>query len=316
MTDTDANPIYQVVDWNEHFENNRTRNLDTMRWVPIPNSHDGDGYTELMDDENGPENLAAWLLIVQVASKCHERGTLMRKNAPHTPKTLARITGAPVRIFENAIPKLLEIGWLQAGDVPNVSRVTPETSVAPHPTDYGREGKGIEEKEEEGDSASQLNSFISECKKINPSFERCKDHEYLQVIRAWPEADLSEALQAMRLNLPGGEVPRPMQTLGNYLRRSHEKMGGKPTEATTEKKRMNPKHTTMLKPIGALPGQPTVYVSMYTGKPTDNDHNPYTGELTDEMRSMMQDILDNYAIGVYKDPPRWGTLPPQFREKA
>jgi hypothetical protein len=40
--------LYRIVDWDELFENSRTRQMKKMTWVPLPNKHDGDGYTELM----------------------------------------------------------------------------------------------------------------------------------------------------------------------------------------------------------------------------------------------------------------------------
>ena len=39
---------YRIRDWQRHFENNRTRELKVMAWVPVPNKMDGDGYTELV----------------------------------------------------------------------------------------------------------------------------------------------------------------------------------------------------------------------------------------------------------------------------
>lgn len=113
-----------VKNWNSLFENNRTRELKKLDWVPLPNKFDGDGYTDLMSRKNGHELFAAWVLIVQVASKCGNpagmcdgpegRGKLTRDGVkPHDSDSLSRITRAPKRIFEEAIPILLEIGWLE-----------------------------------------------------------------------------------------------------------------------------------------------------------------------------------------------------------
>jgi len=103
----------RVVDWSSRYENNRTRDLKVMAWVPVPNKLDGDGYTELVDNPDGAAHLAAWLVCLQVASKCAPRGTLLRDNGePHTAQSLARISRLPVGVFEAAIPRLLEIGWL------------------------------------------------------------------------------------------------------------------------------------------------------------------------------------------------------------
>jgi hypothetical protein len=60
--------ILRIRDWSEHFENNRTKELVRMAWVPVPNKQDGDGYTELLDHVNGAAHLGAWIAIVELAS--------------------------------------------------------------------------------------------------------------------------------------------------------------------------------------------------------------------------------------------------------
>ena len=100
---------YRIKDWNIHFENNRTRELKYMDWIPIPNRHDGDGYTTLVDRENGASLLGAWLAILQVASRCDVRGTLLRDAAtPHDATSISRITRIPKNVIEAALEVLVE----------------------------------------------------------------------------------------------------------------------------------------------------------------------------------------------------------------
>ena len=73
--------MIRVVDWSARFENNRTRELKRLDWVPVPNRMDDDGYTELLDHENGAAHLGVWLAILQIASRCDVRGTLSRQGA-------------------------------------------------------------------------------------------------------------------------------------------------------------------------------------------------------------------------------------------
>ncbi len=104
---------YRIANWNERYENNRTRDLKRLEWFPMPNRMDGDGYTELVDHKDGPLHLAAWVAILQVASRCDERGTLLRDTKiPHDELSLARITRIPAKVFESAFPRLVSIGWL------------------------------------------------------------------------------------------------------------------------------------------------------------------------------------------------------------
>src|SRR5215204_7119419 len=98
---------YRIRDWGKHFENNRTRDLKALHFVILPNKHDGDGYTELLDHPNGAAHYGAWVAIVQVASRgshlaggcgnpagcCECRGVMLRDGAKaHDPSSLARIT--------------------------------------------------------------------------------------------------------------------------------------------------------------------------------------------------------------------------------
>lgn len=149
--------ILRIVDWEENFENSRTRRIENLRWVPIPNKHDSDGYTTILDHPDGPAHYACWVVITQVASKCHPRGTLLR--APqqgHDSASLARVTRIPQELFESAIPRLLAVGWLERISSDGTALETGchegVTQVAPKCHEGVTEGKGIEGKgrEEKG----------------------------------------------------------------------------------------------------------------------------------------------------------------------
>jgi hypothetical protein len=109
-----ARPTYRIRDWTSLYENNRTRELKRLDWVPVPNRMDGDGYTELLDHPAGVSHLGAWLALVQIASRCDPRGTLMRdRGKAHDFRSLSRISRIPAETFEEAIPRFLDIGWLE-----------------------------------------------------------------------------------------------------------------------------------------------------------------------------------------------------------
>jgi hypothetical protein len=122
--------MYRVKDWDSLYENNRSRDVGELEWVPFKNQHDGDGITELLDHENGMAHFGAWVLLVQVASKCGKpagkcgpgetpRGTLRRDNGkPHDIRSIARMSGGKLEVFEAAIPRFLDIGWLE--EVPDL----------------------------------------------------------------------------------------------------------------------------------------------------------------------------------------------------
>ena len=105
--------VLAVRDWDGIFENNRSRAIDQLRWVPMPNAHDGAAYLELMDGPEGAAHYGCWALIVQVASKCAPRGVLVRRSGqPHTPETLARQVHVPAATMQAALERLVQLGWL------------------------------------------------------------------------------------------------------------------------------------------------------------------------------------------------------------
>lgn len=147
---------YQVKDWGKRFENNRTRELKEMNWFPVTNRFDGDGYTELVEGhKNGPAHYAAFVAMCGVASRCDPRGTLLRDAArPHDSVSLARKTRLPQALFEEAIPRLIAIGWLVQKDNVNPCQQTipqegaiksQEGAAKSHP--IAMEGNGREGKE-------------------------------------------------------------------------------------------------------------------------------------------------------------------------
>jgi hypothetical protein len=156
-----SEPIYKVRDWQKHFENNRSRTVENLRWVCVPNKHDGEGYATVMEQENAAELFAAWVLILQVASKCQERGTLMREDGtPMTAKVLAIKTRAPQHWFENALNFLTyKVKWMECH--PSDGQVSPDC----HPTVTQvtkKEVKGMEGKEENGKTREARKSSSSE----------------------------------------------------------------------------------------------------------------------------------------------------------
>jgi len=145
----------RIKDWDEHYENNRTRGLKQMNWVPLPNSF-GDLYTEMMEQKDGPIIYAGWVLLVLTASRCHPRGTLVRGNGrDHNSTTLGRLCRTQKVVFEKATTFCLKIGWLE--EIPSKfpenednPEIPQEGAENPQEADIewkGREGNGMEGKD-------------------------------------------------------------------------------------------------------------------------------------------------------------------------
>lgn len=107
--------MLRVKNWSENFENHRSREVADLTWIRMPNKHDGEGFTILLTEHpDGATHYGAWVLMVQVASKCTPRGTLCRDDGTALDaRALGLKTRAPRAIFEAAIPRLIEIGWLE-----------------------------------------------------------------------------------------------------------------------------------------------------------------------------------------------------------
>lgn len=165
--------MYRIVDWDKYFENNRTRELKKLTWVPIPNKQDGDGYTELMDHPDGVVHYGVWCAIVGVASKCDPRGTLVRDGArPHNEASLSRMTRIPAAVIRAAMTRLVEtIGWVEIIPDPptsnGVATISHErAALEPHRHAARSQDsalKGIEEKgiEEKGTEFSLANEPVT-----------------------------------------------------------------------------------------------------------------------------------------------------------
>lgn len=107
----------RVVGWINNFENNRTRDLKRMDWVPVPNKMDGDGYTELLDHPSGAAHFGCWIALIEIASKCEPRGTLVRDGGKlHDAGSLSRLSRIPAALFEEAIPRLIDMGWMEEAE--------------------------------------------------------------------------------------------------------------------------------------------------------------------------------------------------------
>ena len=145
--------LYSIRRWNDLFENNRSRTVKALAWVAIPNKHDGEHFTAIMQHPDGAAIFSAWVLMLQVASKTTPRGTLQRGDGtPHTDRSLSAKCRCPASWFTSALAYLEQnTDWLDVKDVAaGCQRPDSVLTASCHPTD--EEGKGIEGKgiEKEG----------------------------------------------------------------------------------------------------------------------------------------------------------------------
>ena len=111
----------EIVNWDECFENSESRKYKNLKWLPLPNKHDGEGWARLWQLKNSSEIFAAFILMLELASKCPKRGVINKDGKPLGPEEMALKTRAPRAIFELAIQPLIEIGWIKMIDHPKKS---------------------------------------------------------------------------------------------------------------------------------------------------------------------------------------------------
>ncbi len=155
---------FRIRNWDTHFENNRSKELKNPAWVPMPNSHDGDGYTELVDHPNGAAHFGAWCALVQIASRCGERGTFMRDTGkPHNSRSLSRMSRIPATVFDEVIPRLLEIQWLETVNGIPHEGAAPDRMKVPR-TEQNR----TEQEENTGDAREVFEDYRARWGKVRP----------------------------------------------------------------------------------------------------------------------------------------------------
>lgn len=193
---------YRIKDWDKHFENAASRKLDSLNWVPVPNKHDGEGFRTIITEKDGIIMYGCWHLILQVASKCQPRGSLVRSDgSPHTAKSISIKTG-----YNNieAIQRTLdfcsstEVGWLQCviNETPTDYQPTTNRLVV---VQARREGNGIEGmeqkegKEEQGSPSAAsydldtLPGMVLSIRHCRPELAKVSDMSITNILQSVPQ---------------------------------------------------------------------------------------------------------------------------------
>ena len=145
-----AEVTYRIRDWQKHFEVAQSKKIrGSLSWVAVPTKHDGKSYRRLMRMEDGPSLYAAWLLIVQIAAKCPERGVLFDDGNPLTAEDLEIKTDCPASIFRKALKVLCDdkIGWMESVSVERSTTMVDDATTdlgaqpTPLPTQDGPDGR-------------------------------------------------------------------------------------------------------------------------------------------------------------------------------
>lgn len=141
--------VYAIRDWDTHFEIAQSKRASSLIWVPLPNKHDGKSFRRLMRMRDGISLYGAWVLIVQVASKCSPRGILADSDGPLTSADIADKTGAPEKTIQRALDVCCDtaIGWIEKREwsinrnQPQSTAVDRDAPTAQHSTAQHKTGR-------------------------------------------------------------------------------------------------------------------------------------------------------------------------------
>lgn len=159
--------VYQIKDWNENFENNKSRDRNECSFVCVPNSHSGLGFSLIMAETDGAMVYGIFHLITGACSRQRKpREGWLTENGredgtPWTPEDLSVQFRRPVSEVVRALEVLSspKVGWLlkiekgRGSKRAASARAVPAECPSSAPEEKRREENRIEEKEEKGNAA-------------------------------------------------------------------------------------------------------------------------------------------------------------------
>lgn len=167
--------IYRVRGWNEHFENNKSRERDECSFICVPNAQGGIGFNRIMREPDGAAIYGIWCLLIGKLSrqKRHVTGDtkgdgspiLSRQGyltedgrpdgSPLTADDLSICWHRPVAEIQHALDFLSDpahkVCWIEAVSPSVPTECPPSARLVPAECPSGAlEGKGREGKGKEG----------------------------------------------------------------------------------------------------------------------------------------------------------------------
>lgn len=108
---------YRIKDWHRYMPAD-AKKCSVMQWVAVPINHDGMGYIEIMARPDGVRIVGGWLLILQVAARCPERGLLVSDGGRILrAREIALKTRSSEADISATIETCLENGWIEEVEV-------------------------------------------------------------------------------------------------------------------------------------------------------------------------------------------------------
>jgi hypothetical protein len=122
--------VVQIIDWNNTFENHRSRSIINPAFVLVPNDHNAAYWRHILlsGPELAPQRICVWFVLLQAVSRQpwpqRKHGFLMQDGVlPHNCSSMAFMTRLPVAIFEDAIPVLEDVKLVRTLPIEEMRRL-------------------------------------------------------------------------------------------------------------------------------------------------------------------------------------------------
>lgn len=104
-----------------------------MSWFPLPIKLNSDGFTLMMEEKDGATIFGCFIIILEIASTCSPRGTLIRSNGePHDPRSLVRLSRMNVRDCDRCLQYCsTTLNWLIFEEIENPAPIPHEGAAKP-----------------------------------------------------------------------------------------------------------------------------------------------------------------------------------------
>ncbi len=123
----DSSPLaYAIKRWSSRFENAQSRRTKDLNHSLTPHELNSTHLEHLMSKEGGPTALAVWHILIQLATRCPQRGLLVDEDGPLTDKTIAKACHLTEAQVSKALSLLMSesIDWLDIVGCPQQILVT------------------------------------------------------------------------------------------------------------------------------------------------------------------------------------------------
>ncbi len=119
---------WKIADWDDRYENNRSRELKRVNWFSMPNETDDEDFLALMS----AGLFGVWVAILMIASRSPQRGYLLRHNGlPLSADMLAAKMRVPTAQVVACIELAMSIGAMtttEGAGIPHSGATFPQAT--------------------------------------------------------------------------------------------------------------------------------------------------------------------------------------------